>query len=198
MLESGKMPLDSESRWRLVRKEKAKKAEAQASVEDIKLRPVTEADMKQIAEIYNYYVVNSVVTFDIEPTTESTWLEKFEYLNGLELPFIVAESSSGTIFGFAYVAPWRQKAAYRRTVEDTIYLRPAAIGKRIGTKLLAELIEKSRAAGVREIVAVISDKGADPSIALHEAFGFKKQGHLAKVGFKFNRWLGTVLLQKSL
>lgn len=198
MLESGKMPLDSESRWRLVRKEKAKKAEAQASVEDIKLRPVTEADMKQIAEIYNYYVVNSVVTFDIEPTTESTWLEKFEYLNGLELPFIVAESASGTIFGFAYVAPWRQKAAYRRTVEDTIYLRPAAIGKRIGTKLLAELIEKSRAAGVREIVAVISDKGADPSIALHEAFGFKKQGHLAKVGFKFNRWLGTVLLQKSL
>ena len=198
LLESGKMPLDSESRWRLVRKEKAKKAEAQASVEDIKLRPVTEADMKQIAEIYNYYVVNSVVTFDIEPTTESTWLEKFEYLNGLELPFIVAESASGTIFGFAYVAPWRQKAAYRRTVEDTIYLRPAAIGKRIGTKLLAELIEKSRAAGVREIVAVISDKGADPSIALHEAFGFKKQGHLAKVGFKFNRWLGTVLLQKSL
>lgn len=198
MLESGKMPLDSESRWRLVRKEKAKKAEAQASVEDIKLRPVTEADMKQIAEIYNYYVVNSVVTFDIEPTTESTWLEKFEYLNSLELPFIVAESASGTIFGFAYVAPWRQKAAYRRTVEDTIYLRPAAIGKRIGTKLLAELIEKSRAAGVREIVAVISDKGADPSIALHEAFGFKKQGHLAKVGFKFNRWLGTVLLQKSL
>lgn len=198
MLESGKMPLDSESRWRLVRKEKAKKAEAQASVDDIKLRPVTEADMKQIAEIYNYYVVNSVVTFDIEPTTESTWLEKFEYLNGLELPFIVAESASGTIFGFAYVAPWRQKAAYRRTVEDTIYLRPAAIGKRIGTKLLAELIDKSRAAGVREIVAVISDKGADPSIALHEAFGFKKQGHLAKVGFKFNRWLGTVLLQKSL
>ena len=198
MLESGKMPLDSESRWRLVRKERAKKVEAQASVEDIKLRPVTEADMKQIAEIYNYYVVNSVVTFDIEPTTESTWLEKFEYLNGLELPFIVAESASGTIFGFAYVAPWRQKAAYRRTVEDTIYLRPAAIGKRIGTKLLAELIEKSRAAGVREIVAVISDKGADPSIALHEAFGFKKQGHLAKVGFKFNRWLGTVLLQKSL
>jgi phosphinothricin acetyltransferase len=192
------MPLDSESRWRLVRKERAKKVEAQASVEDIKLRPVTEADMKQIAEIYNYYVVNSVVTFDIEPTTESTWLEKFEYLNGLELPFIVAESASGTIFGFAYVAPWRQKAAYRRTVEDTIYLRPAAIGKRIGTKLLAELIEKSRAAGVREIVAVISDKGADPSIALHEAFGFKKQGHLAKVGFKFNRWLGTVLLQKSL
>ena len=192
------MPLDSESRWRLVRKLKAREAEVDPSVEDITLRSATAEDMKQISEIYNYYVTNSVVTFDIEATTEQTWTEKLEYLEGLELPFIVAQSASGTIFGFAYVAPWRQKAAYRRTVEDTIYLRPAAIGKRIGTRLLTELIERSRTAGVKEIVAVISDKGADPSIALHEAFGFKRQGHLAKVGFKFNRWLGTVLLQKSL
>ncbi len=192
------MPLDSESRWRLVRKLRAREAEVDPSVEDITLRSAKADDMKQIAEIYNYYVTNSVVTFDIEATTETTWTEKLEYLEGLELPFIVAQSASGTIFGFAYVAPWRQKAAYRRTVEDTIYLRPAAIGKRIGTRLLTELIERSRAAGVKEIVAVISDKGADPSIALHEAFGFKRQGHLAKVGFKFNRWLGTVLLQKSL
>ncbi|NDC19201.1 MAG: N-acetyltransferase family protein [Microbacteriaceae bacterium] len=191
-------PLDSESRWRLVRKLKAREAEVDPSVEDITLRSATAEDMKQIAEIYNYYVTNSVVTFDIEATTEATWTEKLEYLQGLELPFIVAQSASGTIFGFAYVAPWRQKAAYRRTVEDTIYLRPAAIGKRIGTRLLTELIDRARAAGVKEIVAVISDKGADPSIALHEAFGFKRQGHLAKVGFKFNRWLGTVLLQKSL
>lgn len=192
------MPLDSESRWRLVRKLRAREAEVDPSVEHITLRSAKADDMKQIAEIYNYYVTNSVVTFDIEATTEATWTEKLEYLEGLELPFIVAQSASGTIFGFAYVAPWRQKAAYRRTVEDTIYLRPAAIGKRIGTRLLTELIERSRAAGVKEIVAVISDKGADPSIALHEAFGFKRQGHLAKVGFKFNRWLGTVLLQKSL
>ena len=198
MLGSGTLPLDSESRWRLVRKLKAREAEKVASVDEITIRAVALSDMKQIAEIYNYYVTNSVVTFDIDPTTENTWLEKHEYLQSLELPFIVAESATGTLFGFAYVAPWRQKAAYRRTVEDTIYLRPAAIGKRIGTKLLSELIEQSRTAGVREIVAVISDKGADPSIALHEAFGFKRQGHLAKVGFKFNRWLGTVLLQKSL
>lgn len=192
------MPLDSESRWRLVKKLRARDAEITPSVDVIAFRSATPEDMKQIAEIYNYYVTNSVVTFDIEPTTEATWTEKLEYLESLDLPFIVAQSASGTIFGFAYVAPWRQKAAYRRTVEDTIYLRPAAIGKRIGTRLLSELIDRSRAAGVKEIVAVISDKGADPSIALHEAFGFKRQGHLAKVGFKFNRWLGTVLLQKSL
>ena len=192
------MPLDSESRWRLVKLLKSREAERQVSVDEIQLRPATSEDVKQITEIYNYYVINSVVTFDIEKTTEKTWLEKLEYLKGLELPFIVAQSASGNILGFAYVAPWRAKAAYKRTVEDTIYLRPAAIGKRLGTKLLSELIVLSKAAGVREIVAVISDKGADPSIALHEAFGFKRQGHLAKVGFKFNRWLGTILLQKSL
>ncbi len=192
------MPLDSESRWRLVRLLKSKGAQEEISVEAIELRAATPEDLKQITEIYNYYVINSVVTFDIEKSTENTWLEKLEYLNGLGLPFIVAQSASGNVLGFAYVAPWRAKAAYRRTVENTIYLRPAAIGKRLGTRLLAELIEKSKAAGVKEIVAVISDKGADTSIALHEAFGFKKQGHLAKVGFKFNRWLGTVLLQKSL
>ena len=192
------MPLDSESRWRLVRLLKSKGAQDEVSVDDIELRLATSKDIKEITEIYNYYVVNSVVTFDIEKSTEATWQEKLEYLNGLGLPFIVAQSASGNVLGFAYVAPWRAKAAYRRTVENTIYLRPAAIGKRLGTRLLADLIERSKAAGVKEIVAVISDKGADTSIALHEAFGFKKQGHLAKVGFKFNRWLGTILLQKSL
>jgi phosphinothricin acetyltransferase len=177
---------------------KSKGTQEEISVETIDLRPATAEDIKHITEIYNYYVVNSVVTFDIEKSTEATWQEKLEYLNGLGLPFIVAQSTSGNVLGFAYVAPWRAKAAYRRTVENTIYLRPAAIGKRLGTRLLADLIERSKAAGVKEIVAVISDKGADTSIALHEAFGFKKQGHLAKVGFKFNRWLGTILLQKSL
>ena len=192
------MPLDSESRWRLVRLLKSKSAQEEAPLVEVTLRKATSSDIHQITEIYNYYIVNSVVTFDIEKSTATSWQDKLEYLESLQLPFIIAERGAGNLLGFAYVSPWRQKAAYRRTVEDTIYLRPAAIGKRIGTRLLAELIEQSRAAGVREIVAVISDKGADPSIALHEAFGFKRQGHLAKVGFKFNRWLGTVLLQKSL
>lgn len=192
------MPLDSESRWRLVRLLKNKGEPAQPSMDDIVIRKASENDLAQICEIYNYYVINSVVTFDIEKTTELFWLDKYKYLEELELPFIVATTETGNIQGFAYLAPWRQKAAYRRTVEDTIYLRPAAIGKRLGTRLLTELIELAKQAGVKEIVAVISDKGADPSIALHEAFGFKRQGHLGKVGFKFNRWLGTILMQRSL
>ena len=189
------MPLDSESRWRLVRKNKAKPAAAQG---ELVIREVQEQDLQQIVEIYNYYVQNSVVTFDLEKLTLADWKEKFEWLKSLELPFIVAVSPGGQTLGFAYVAPWRQKAAYRRTVEDSIYLRPAATGKRIGSKLMTALLEQSKAAGVKEIVAVISDKGAESSIAMHESFGFKNQGHLAKVGFKFGRWLGTVLLQKSL
>jgi L-amino acid N-acyltransferase YncA len=190
------LALDSESRWRLVRAMRAKGA--QPASNETTIRDAKVDDLTQIVEIYNYYIRNSVVTFDLDAMKLDEWQHKFEWVQSLKLPFVVAESAGGQILGFAYVAPWRQKAAYRRTVEDSIYLRPAAIGKRVGTKLLTEIIERSKAAGVKEIVAVISDKGAESSIALHESFGFKHQGHLAKVGFKFGRWLGTVLMQKSL
>ncbi|MEY4321918.1 MAG: hypothetical protein RL167_646 [Actinomycetota bacterium] len=190
------MPLDSESRWRLVRKLKASQAEPVSN--EILIRDAHETDMVAVLEIYNFYIQNSVVTFDLDKMSLKDWQEKFTWIRSLDLPFLVAQSGGGQILGFAYVAPWRQKAAYRRTVEDGIYLRPAAIGKRVGTKLLAQLLEKAKAAGVKEVVAVISDKGAEASIQLHESFGFKRQGHLAKVGFKFGRWLGSVLLQKSL
>lgn len=190
------MPLDSESRWRLVRRQKAT---GEIKVEgEISIRAAALGDLGQIAEIYNYYVRNSVVTFDLEPLPLADWQSKFEHLTAMQLPFLVAVSPNGQILGFAYVAPWRQKAAYRRTVENSIYLKPAAIGKRIGSRLLEALMRESKANGVKEIVAVISDKGAEASIALHERFGFKHQGHLGKVGFKFGRWLGTVLMQKSL
>jgi phosphinothricin acetyltransferase len=191
------MALDSESRWRLVRMKKAKGEQEKANAEPV-IRKASEADLSAMVEIYNYYIQNSVVTFDLDPMSLQDWTDKYKWITDLGLPFIVAESASGQIIGFAYVAPWRQKAAFKRTVEDSIYLRPAAIGKRVGTKLLTVLLEQSKAAGVKEIVAVISDKGAESSIALHERFGFKHQGHLGKVGFKFGRWLGTVLMQKSL
>ncbi len=191
------MALDSESRWRLVRMKRAKGSQEPESTEPV-IRKATEADLTSMVEIYNYYIQNSVVTFDMDVMALSDWAEKFRWISELGLPFIVAESPSGQIIGFAYVAPWRQKAAFKRTVEDSIYLRPAAIGKRVGTKLLQELLDQAKAAGVKEVVAVISDKGAESSIALHERFGFKHQGHLGKVGFKFGRWLGTVLMQKSL
>jgi phosphinothricin acetyltransferase len=191
------MALDSESRWRLVRMKRAKGELGVTSTEP-EIRKATPEDLPAMVEIYNYYIQNSVVTFDMDVMALADWTEKFRWINELGLPFIVAQSPNGQVIGFAYVAPWRQKAAFKRTVEDSIYLRPAAIGKRVGTKLLQELLDQAKAAGVKEVVAVISDKGAESSIALHERFGFKHQGHLGKVGFKFGRWLGTVLMQKSL
>ena len=193
------MGLDSTSRWRLIRRFRARGFREDTDRPlTLSIRASQSKDCFAICEIYNFYIQNSVVTFDEQIMQLNAWEEKLEYLNKQKLPFIVAETESGEILGFAYVAPWRQKSAYRRTVEDSIYLRAAATRKRIGTKLLEELLALSKQAGVKEVVAVISDSGAESSVRLHEQFGFKKQGHLAKVGFKFDRWLGTILMQKSL
>lgn len=189
------MALDSESRWRLVRKLKAQPAEP---VGENIIREAKLEDLTEIAEIYNYYILNSVITFDVEALDLAEWESKFEYLKGLKLPFIVSESPSNQILGFAYLAPWRQKAAYRRTAENTIYLKPSAKGKRIGTALMTELLTRGKKAGLREVVAVISDKGAEASIAMHKKFGFEEHGRLAKVGFKLGKWVGVVMMQKSL
>ena len=189
------MALDSEARWRLVRKAKEQPAEPQG---EIIIRDAEASDLKEIADIYNFYILNSVITFDIEEQSLVEWKSKFKYLQGLEMPFKVAVSPSKQILGFGYLAPWRQKAAFRRTVENTLYLKPSAIGKRIGTRLMTELLSSGKKSGIREVVAVISDRGAEASIALHKKFGFEEQGRLAKVGFKMNKWLGTIILQKSL
>lgn len=193
------MALDSESRWRLIRRLRARGFNEETDKPlSFSIRDAKSQDAPALAEIYNFYISNSVVTFDEDPQTNLFWEEKINFLASQNFPCLVAESDTGEILGFAYVGPWRQKSAFRKTVEDSIYIRPAATGKRIGTQLLGSLIDRSTQAGIKEIVAVISDSGAESSIRLHEQFGFKRQGHLAKVGFKFGRWLGTILMQKSL
>ncbi|WP_100810285.1 GNAT family N-acetyltransferase [Microbacterium sp. BR1] len=162
------------------------------------IRPATVADIPDIREIYNYYVTNSVVTFDEKRWTLRRWRDKFDHLAKLELPFLVAVSPSGQILGYALAQPWAGKSAFRYTVENSIYLGHAAAGKGLGRALLEALIEACEEKGIREIVAVISDRGADASIALHEKLGFTEVGRMGRVGFKFDRWLGTVYLQKSL
>ncbi len=162
------------------------------------MRPAEAGDLPYIREIYNYYVANSTVTFDEDAMTLPEWRDKFFYLSRLGMPFIVAESPSGQILGYALVAPWKQKKAFRFTVENSIYLGAASTGKGLGRVLMEELIARSKAAGLKEIIAVIADQGADASIKLHKDFGFEEIGRMGKVGFKFERWLGTVLMQKSL
>jgi L-amino acid N-acyltransferase YncA len=162
------------------------------------IRDATSRDIPHMLEIYNHYVANSTVTFDEEPLTLKEMRAKFAKVAELGYPWLVAESPRGVMLGYAYVLPWKTKAAYRFTVENSIYLGPASTGKGLGKALMAELLPRAKAAGVKEVIAVIADKGAEASIRLHESFGFTQIGHMGKVGFKFGRWLGTVLMQKSL
>ncbi len=162
------------------------------------IRPMADEDIPDIREIYNHYVTNSVVTFDEDTWSIAQWREKAENLRRLGLPFLVAESPTGQILGYALVQPMSSKSAYRFSVENSIYLGQAATGKGLGRALLEALIEACEEAGIRQIVAVVSDKGAEGSIALHEKLGFVEVGRMGRVGFKFGRWLGVIYLQKSL
>lgn len=162
------------------------------------IRPVRDADVPDIREIYNHYVTNSVVTFDEKKWTLAQWREKLAHLQKLGMPVLVAQSASGQILGYALVQPMSSKSAYRFSVENSIYLGQAATGKGLGRALLTALITASEEVGIHQMVAVISDKGAEGSIALHEKLGFVEVGRMGRVGFKFGRWLGTIYLQKQL
>jgi L-amino acid N-acyltransferase YncA len=162
------------------------------------IRPVEDRDIPDIREIYNHYVTNSVVTFDEKRWSVAQWREKVAHLRKLGLPFLVAQSPSGQVLGYALVQPMSSKTAYRYSVENSIYLGQAATGKGLGRALLVALIEACEQAGIRQMVAVISDKGAEASVALHERLGFVEVGRMGRVGFKFGRWLGTIYLQKEL
>lgn len=162
------------------------------------LRDAEPRDIPDMREIYNHYVANTTVTFDEDALTLAEMRKKYKIVADLKYPWLVAVSPRGVVLGYAYVTPYRSKAAYRFTVENSIYLGPASTGKGLGAALMKELLVRAEAAGVKEIVAVIADRGAEASIALHERFGFKEIGRMGRVGFKFGRWLGTVLMQKSL
>ena len=187
--------VDSETRWRLVRKLKQRGPEVE---KPLTIREVRQADLPAIKDLYNYFIRNTVVTFDDKPLDLGYWQEKFELLTKFELPFIVMVRGDIEVIGFAYVAPWRQRSGYLKVVENSIYLSAPATGKKLGTRLLGELIERSKIAGIKEIIAVIADRGAEASIRLHQKHGFIEQGHLAKVGVRFGKPIGSYLLSLSL
>jgi len=162
------------------------------------IRAAELGDLPSIREIYNHYVLNSSVTFSDTPWTFPAARKNFENAVQRGYPFIVAVSPGEQILGFAWVHPWNTRASHRFSVEDYIYLGPASTGKGLGRALLGELIERSRAAGIKTMIAVIADKGADASIRLHESFGFTVSGRMGRVGYKFDRWLGSVLMEKNL
>ncbi|RIX31026.1 GNAT family N-acetyltransferase [Amnibacterium setariae] len=162
------------------------------------IRAATAKDLPAVRQIYDHYVTNTMVTLDTERRSLRTWRSKYAYLARLGLPFLVAVSPSGQVLGYALAEPWIQKRAYRFTAEESIYLRPASTGKGLGKALLTALMEAGKQAGLKQLLAVVADSGADASLALHRSLGFTETGRMGKVAYKFDRWIGTVMLQRSL
>ncbi|MBT2494518.1 N-acetyltransferase [Microbacterium sp. ISL-59] len=162
------------------------------------IRAVRPADLPHVREIYNHFVSNSAVTLDERRSSIPYWRDKYALLTRLELPFLVAVSPAGVVIGYALAQPWAGKNAYKYTVEDSIYLGPGAGGKGLGAALLQALIDACEQIGLREMVAVISDSGAEASIRLHEKLGFVEAGRMGRVGHKFGRDLGTVYMRRVL
>jgi phosphinothricin acetyltransferase len=141
--------VDSETRWRLVRALKQKPAQPEPEIE---FRPVRFEDLPQVRDIYNYFIRNTVITFDDKPLDLNYWQDKQEMLEKFELPFIVMIKGPEVI-GFAYVAPWRAKAGYLKIVENQIYLLPSATGKKLGGKLMKALLDACEIQGIKEVIA---------------------------------------------
>ena len=151
------------------------------------IRAATANDAEQLARIYNHYITNTVVTFD-EATVSAAEMEaRLAETTAANLPWLVAQLTPG-VCGFAYASRWKGRCAYRHSVEVTVYLDVAAVGRGLGTLLYTELFARLRALGCHAIIGGISLPNA-ASVALHEKFGLRKVAHFSEVGFKFGRWV---------
>lgn len=165
--------------------------------EDIVLRPSKDEDIESIAAIYSYYVLHGTVSFETEPPDVAEMKTRRENLLKQRFPYLVAEHK-GAVLGYAYAGPYRSRAAYRNTVENSIYVHPDATAQGIGKLLLSELLKECEALGLRQMIAIIGGSENIASIRLHESLGFRMIGTLQSVGFKKGQWIDTVLLQKAL
>ena len=163
---------------------------------ELSIRPFAWGDVPEITAIYRHYVANSTATFDLEAPGETFMAEKFGHIADLGHPVIVAERD-GHVLGYAYASIYRPRPAYRFTCEDSVYCSPDAQGQGIGTVLLNRVFELSREFGFKQMIAVITGESKG-SIRLHEKLGFRMVGTYDKVGYKFDRWLDIVHMQKAL
>ena len=163
----------------------------------LQIRPTTPADLPAITAIYAQAVLHGTATFEIEPPDIAEMTRRYETLIAGGFPYLVA-TLDGIVAGYAYAGPYRARPAYRFSVENSVYLDPAAQGKRIGTQLLQALITESETRGYRLMVAVIGDSANLASIGVHTRTGFQMIGTVQNVGLKFGRWLDTVLMQRPL
>lgn len=161
------------------------------------VRPAGYGDLPAIQRIYGHHVETGFASFEEVAPDLAEMTRRFDALRDAGFPYLVA-AHGDAILGYAYLGPYRPRSAYRFTVEDSVYVAPAAVGHGAGRALLAALIAAAGTGGYRQIVAVIGDSANEASIGLHRAFGFVHQGTLRHVGLKRGRWLDSVLMQLTL
>ncbi|MEZ5785770.1 MAG: N-acetyltransferase family protein [Xanthobacteraceae bacterium] len=163
----------------------------------ISIRPAIASDLSAITEIYGHAVSHGTASFEIEPPDEAEMKRRFEKIVDGNYPYFAADLD-GMLAGFAYAGPYHARAAYRWTVEDSIYVAPTAVRTGVGRALLFRLIVECDLLGFRQMIGVVGDSANAASIELHRQAGFRVVGTYQAVGFKFGRWLDSVLMQRAL
>jgi phosphinothricin acetyltransferase len=163
---------------------------------DLLIRAFSPADLPSVTRIYGYYVRETTITFETEEPDEAEMGSRFAAVQAKGHPLLIGDLD-GKVVGYAYASTYRPRAAYRFTCEDSIYLDKDAVGRGLGGKLLEALLLASREAGFKQMIAVITAERAN-SIRLHEKHGFRHVGRYESVGYKFDRWLDIVHMQRAL
>jgi phosphinothricin acetyltransferase len=163
----------------------------------LEIRPAAAGDLSAITEIYDHAVRYGTATFELIPPDLAEMTQRFGVLMEGGYPYFVA-ALEGRVIGYAYAGAYRPRPAYRFTVENSVYLQPAIHRRGIGLQLLQRLIEECEARGYRQMIAVIGDSANAGSIGVHTRTGFQMIGTHPNVGFKFGRWLDTVMMQRAL
>ena len=167
-----------------------------AATGTLMIRDATVEDAAAVHAIYAHHVLHGTASYDIEPPSLEDIHAKVRWILGEGWPFLVAEVE-GAVIGYAYATQFRDRAAYRFTCENSIYVHPDWMGRGIGKALLKALMERSAAYGFKTMIGVIG--GGEPaSVALHSACGFEEAGRLKAVGWKKQRWLDSLYMQRRL
>ncbi|MBX9827990.1 MAG: GNAT family N-acetyltransferase [Xanthobacteraceae bacterium] len=164
---------------------------------EIAIRPATPADIPTITRIYAHAVKHGTASFELDSPDETEMTRRMKVLLDGGFPYIAADIG-GALAGYAYAGPYRTRPAYRFTVEDSIYVAPNTHRRGVGRVLLTRLLEEAERRGFRQMIAVIGDSANAPSVEVHRALGFRMVGSFENVGFKFGRWLDSVLMQREL
>ena len=167
----------------------------------MRIRDATAQDLESIQQIYSFYVLNSLVTYELDVPSVEEMTSRFASVRSKGFPYIVAvDEDSNEIEGYAYVSTFRERAGFNNTVENSIYVKHGVYRKGIGSRLLSCLIEKCSTKRLRQIIAVISGGAdtTDASVAIHEKFGFEYKGILSAVGYKFDRWVDCMFYQLAI